>query len=264
MDRKATQKKNVLSGRNRAESPRRQVGSRAFTLVELLVVISILSILIAILLPALQSAREAGKLVACLSNQRQGGLAFAMYANDQNDSYPLFATGTTAQPYTWAYFLLQGEYLSSVDYFYSCPSLQTRPSPFMNTAVRYTHYGYNRYGIGTDGLGPGGTSGPPARVWEIKQPTQTIVMGDTIDSVTRNRGRYALAHHFQSTGSWGIVHARHNGSVPLLWADGRATAAAVSVPFSPFDYSPAESPYGHAPFLQGTTTGHPDNHFDRE
>lgn len=57
----------------------------AFTLIELLVVISIIALLISILLPTLRSAREVAQDAQCKSNQRQGMLAFVMYANDDAD-----------------------------------------------------------------------------------------------------------------------------------------------------------------------------------
>ncbi len=59
--------------------------SRGFTLIELLVVIAIIAILMAILMPSLQRAREQGKRAACLSNLKQLGLAWISYADDSDD-----------------------------------------------------------------------------------------------------------------------------------------------------------------------------------
>jgi len=68
---------------------RRIVGGRVtlsgFTLVELLVVISIISMMMSILLPSLSKAREAGKRVDCFSNMRQLMFAWSFYAMDNED-----------------------------------------------------------------------------------------------------------------------------------------------------------------------------------
>ncbi len=62
---------------------------KAFTLVELLVVIGIISVLIAMLLPALQKARAAAVALNCASNMRQAGIALAMYQHDNKGFLPL-------------------------------------------------------------------------------------------------------------------------------------------------------------------------------
>ena len=67
----------------------RQRHARAFTLIELLVVIAVIAILAAILFPVFAQAREKARAAACLSNERQIGLAFMQYTQDNNECYPL-------------------------------------------------------------------------------------------------------------------------------------------------------------------------------
>src|SRR6187549_3269338 len=61
---------------------------RAFTLIELLVVIAIIAILAALLLPALAGAKKKGQGAECINNQKQVGLGFRLWANDNEEHFP--------------------------------------------------------------------------------------------------------------------------------------------------------------------------------
>src|ERR1700749_3083484 len=74
--------------------PRLGRPTRGFTLVELLVVIAIIGVLVALLLPAIQGAREAARRTQCLNNLKQLGVALNNYASAEKQ----FPPGSVAKP----------------------------------------------------------------------------------------------------------------------------------------------------------------------
>ena len=156
---------------------------RAFTLIELLVVIAIIAILAAILFPVFAQAREKARQTSCLSNGRQIGLAFGMYATDFDDflpltTYPLPANSWTdqTQPY------IKNRQI------YRCPSDQsnnwTTPSATKASmldptppVLRRSSYFLNAWMAGTNGYG---------NLAAVQSPASVLYVSESLDGITRD------------------------------------------------------------------------------
>lgn len=134
---------------------------RAFTLVELLVVVGIIAILISILLPALQNARKSAQTVQCLSNMRQIGQAIQGFAATHDDRYPAASTGIYTQSdgtqatkaWTWVtvvnYFYYKNMTVASNGTLVTETITQGEPGKGQLGCPSWTQYYYNSNGRGT-------------------------------------------------------------------------------------------------------------------
>jgi prepilin-type N-terminal cleavage/methylation domain-containing protein/prepilin-type processing-associated H-X9-DG protein len=166
--------------------------SRGLTLIELLVVIAIIGILAAMLLPALNKARAAGKKAACISNLHQIGIAINMYASDFNDYTPFCIGPTvvdgTAGSYPWCAFLTPYtvRIVGKSQTIFVCPEL---PMPLSVAAYPGGErtMAANPVVFGGPFISGSYTAGlKPHKLTDIGQPSDVILVADSNQATVNN------------------------------------------------------------------------------
>ena len=201
-----------------------KTSQKHFTLIELLVVIAIIAILAAMLMPALQKAREMGRTMSCVSNAKQIALSINQYAMDNSETLPFQIFGTSASS-PQNYPGLENSGLDSKSRWYSaifryvgnkkvylCPSTSQ-----VNMNVGYCSYGNNELGMPYVMSGVYKTRA--AMVGHLT-PSRTMYFA-CANTISFNRFIYAPSQRDSSFGMLnGKVNDAHNGGANSGMLDG--------------------------------------------